>query len=307
MTSKSSPASSMRRRSTSPRSRPRPRSRAHVRVDFELRGCPIDKRQLLEVLTAFLHGRRPEIPSTSVCTECKRRGNVCVMVAHGTPCLGPVTHAGLRSALPDLQPRLLRLLRPHGDAEHDLADAAAEGARHGRTAASSASSAPSTRTRPSSGRHRPVAERRTIRTDYLARVEGEGAMSVRLRDGVVEDVELRIFEPPRFFEALLRGRSFLESPDITARICGICPVAYQMSAVQAMEDLCGVAVPEPIRAAAPDPLLRRVDREPRAARLHAPRSRLPRLRRRGRVGAGRSGGRRTRARAEEDRERGDER
>ena len=91
-------------------------------------------------------------------------------------------------------------------------------------------------------------ERRTIRTDYLARVEGEGAMSVRLRDGEVEHVELRIFEPPRFFEALLRGRSFLEAPDITARICGICPVAYQMSAVQAMEDVCGVDVPEPLRA-----------------------------------------------------------
>jgi coenzyme F420-reducing hydrogenase alpha subunit len=92
-----------------------------------------------------------------------------------------------------------------------------------------------------------VAERRTIRTDYLARVEGEGAMSVRLRDGEVEHVELRIFEPPRFFEALLRGRSFLEAPDITARICGICPVAYQMSAVQAMEQACGVEVTEPIR------------------------------------------------------------
>ena len=72
----------------------------HVRVDFELRGCPIDKRQLLEVLTAFLHGRRPEISSTSVCTECKRRGNVCVMVAHGTPCLGPVTHAGCGALCP---------------------------------------------------------------------------------------------------------------------------------------------------------------------------------------------------------------
>ena len=92
-----------------------------------------------------------------------------------------------------------------------------------------------------------MAERRTIRTDYLARVEGEGAMSIRLHDGRVEDVELRIFEPPRFFEALLRGRSFREAPDITARICGICPVAYQMSAVQAMEDLAGVEVPEPIR------------------------------------------------------------
>jgi coenzyme F420-reducing hydrogenase alpha subunit len=72
-------------------------------------------------------------------------------------------------------------------------------------------------------------------------------MSVRLQDGRVEHVELRIFEPPRFFEALLRGRSFREAPDITARICGICPVAYQMSAVQAMEDLAGVEVPEPIR------------------------------------------------------------
>jgi coenzyme F420-reducing hydrogenase alpha subunit len=93
-----------------------------------------------------------------------------------------------------------------------------------------------------------VAERRTIKTDYLARVEGEGAMSVRLRDGEVEHVELRIFEPPRFFEALLRGRAFTEAPDITARICGICPVAYQMSSVQAMEAACGVVVPEPINA-----------------------------------------------------------
>jgi coenzyme F420-reducing hydrogenase alpha subunit len=92
-----------------------------------------------------------------------------------------------------------------------------------------------------------VSRRRTIRTDYLARVEGEGAMTVRLVGGEVEHVELRIFEPPRFFEALLRGRGFAEAPDITARICGICPVAYQTSAVNAMESLCGVVVPEPIR------------------------------------------------------------
>jgi sulfhydrogenase subunit delta len=73
---------------------------AHVPVDYELNGCPINKRQLLEVITAFLHGRRPSIPSTSVCMECKRRGNVCVMVAHGTPCLGPVTHAGCGALCP---------------------------------------------------------------------------------------------------------------------------------------------------------------------------------------------------------------
>jgi coenzyme F420-reducing hydrogenase alpha subunit len=89
---------------------------------------------------------------------------------------------------------------------------------------------------------------RTIRTDFLARVEGEGAMRVVISGDTVEDVELRIYEPPRFFEAFLLGRSFLETPDITARICGICPVAYQMSACNAMEDALGVVVPEPIRA-----------------------------------------------------------
>ncbi|HYM55891.1 MAG TPA: Ni/Fe hydrogenase subunit alpha [Solirubrobacteraceae bacterium] len=89
---------------------------------------------------------------------------------------------------------------------------------------------------------------RVIRTDYLARVEGEGAMYVRLDGREVVEVKLRIYEPPRFFEALLRGRAFTEAPDITARICGICPVAYQMSAVRAMEDACGVAIDEgPLR------------------------------------------------------------
>ena len=72
----------------------------HVQVDFELHGCPISKAQLIEVITAFLHARRPQIPSHSVCIECKRRGNVCVMVAHGTPCLGPVTHAGCGAICP---------------------------------------------------------------------------------------------------------------------------------------------------------------------------------------------------------------
>ena len=92
--------------------------RDHVHVDFELQGCPINKHQLLEVISAFLNERRPAIPVSSVCMECKRRGNVCVMVAHGTPCLGPGDARGLRRALPHLRPRLLRLLRADGDAEH---------------------------------------------------------------------------------------------------------------------------------------------------------------------------------------------
>jgi sulfhydrogenase subunit delta len=73
---------------------------AHVKVDFELHGCPPDKRQLLEVISAYLNERAPALHSHSVCVECKRRGNVCVTVAHGTPCLGPVTHAGCGALCP---------------------------------------------------------------------------------------------------------------------------------------------------------------------------------------------------------------
>lgn len=83
---------------------------------------------------------------------------------------------------------------------------------------------------------------RSIRVAALTRVEGEGALNVELRDGVLERVELNIYEPPRFFEAFLRGRSYTEPPDITARICGICPVAYQVSACNAVEDACGVSL-----------------------------------------------------------------
>src|SRR5579859_3568172 len=94
----------------------------------------------------------------------------------------------------------------------------------------------------------PSASSRTITVQALARVEGEGALTIRLRDGQVEGVELRIYEPPRFFEAFLRGRPFGEVPDITARICGICPVAYQMSSVHALEQIVGVTLPPPLRA-----------------------------------------------------------
>jgi sulfhydrogenase subunit alpha len=85
---------------------------------------------------------------------------------------------------------------------------------------------------------------RTISVEALARVEGEGAMHVEVADGRVEQVQLRIYEPPRFFEAMLRGRTYLEPPDITARICGICPVAYQLSAINAIESVCGVGTPD---------------------------------------------------------------
>jgi coenzyme F420-reducing hydrogenase alpha subunit len=87
---------------------------------------------------------------------------------------------------------------------------------------------------------------RTFTVAGLARVEGEGAMHVVIRDGQVREVQLRIYEPPRFFEALMRGRAYTEPPDITARICGICPVAYQMSACNAIESLCEVSIDGPL-------------------------------------------------------------
>jgi len=88
---------------------------------------------------------------------------------------------------------------------------------------------------------------RTIKVDYLARVEGQGAVLIKTKSGQVSDVKLRIFEPPRFFEAFLRGRKYSEAPDITARICGICPVAYQMSSVHAMENAFGITVDGQLR------------------------------------------------------------
>ena len=88
---------------------------------------------------------------------------------------------------------------------------------------------------------------RKIKVDYLSRVEGEGAMYVEIKDNKVHDVKLKIFEPPRFFEAFLRGRDYTEAPDITARICGICPVAYLMGASHAMENIAGVKVEGQLR------------------------------------------------------------
>ena len=102
-----------------------------------------------------------------------------------------------------------------------------------------------------------------LQVGMLARVEGEGGMHIEIRDGVVETVQLNIFEPPRFYEAFLRGRAHTEPPDITARICGICPVAYQTAACWAIEDVCGVEVPAHLHA------MRRL--------LHVPKRQIHRL------------------------------
>ena len=91
-------------------------------------------------------------------------------------------------------------------------------------------------------------DERVYQVDVLSRVEGEGRFRLKVRDGVVVEAELSIFEAPRYFEAFLRGRSLSEVPDVVARICGICPVAYQMSAVRALEGALGVEPTPPIKA-----------------------------------------------------------
>src|SRR5579863_5373491 len=90
-------------------------------------------------------------------------------------------------------------------------------------------------------------DRRDLRVDNLARVEGEGSLHIQIADGALAEVSLDIFEPPRFFEAMLVGRAGREAPDITSRICGICPVAYQMSSCAAIEDACQTVVSGSIR------------------------------------------------------------
>ena len=229
----------------------------HVPVDFELNGCPIDRHQLLEVITSSLVGRRPVIPDHTVCQQCKGRGAVCVLVAHGTPCLGPVTRAGCGALCPAVGRGCYGCFGPVGGAntgalaEHLLSQGMApvDASRLFSTFYSGnevfGRQSVSLRSR---GKVRggtvtsPDERRRTVSVQGLARVEGEGSLRVEVRDGRVEDVELQIFEPPRFFEAFLRGRRATEAPDLTARICGICPVAYQMSACAAVEDALGISV-----------------------------------------------------------------
>ena len=156
---------------------------AHVAVDFELQGCPINKTQLLEVISAFLAGRKPAIAAHSVCIECKQRGTVCVMV-QGTPCLGPVTHAGCGAICPSYRrgcygcygpmetpntAALAREWRALGAVPRDIQ-------RAFRTFNAMAE--------PFFKEAQPMATR-TIRVDYLARVEGEGALDLHISDGRV--------------------------------------------------------------------------------------------------------------------------
>ena len=220
---------------------------AHVPVDFELHGCPINKAQLVEVISAYLIGRKPAIASHSVCIECKRRGTTCIMV-QGTPCLGPVTHAGCGAICPAFGRGCYGCYGPMETPNTARADPRVDAARRHRT------------------RHPPRAQHLQRRGRAVPHREQEAwrprpsrsttspASKARARSISISAMarsprrNLRIFEPPRFFEAFLRGRGYQEVPDIVARICGICPIAYQMSAVHAIENAFGVKVEGQLRA-----------------------------------------------------------
>ena len=221
---------------------------AHVPVDFELRGCPIDRYQLLEVLTAYLAGRAPRIPSTRSARTAKRPQRM----RHGGR-RHPVPRAGdqgrVRRRLPSRRAGLLRVLRAAGHCQHHFASAApVRSRRHaGRTGAD----VPDlygrcTRVRKGEPLDMTIAATVPSRSGRWPASKAKAGCRVVVTNGAVSEVALNIFEPPRFFEAFLTGRHYTEVPDITARICGICPVAYQMSACAAIESAFGVRVGDQI-------------------------------------------------------------
>ena len=215
---------------------------AHVEVDYQLQGCPIDRGQLLETLASLLVGRKPRLPAKTVCTECKNRGVTCVVVAEGIPCLGPVTHAGCGALCPTFHRGCYGCFGPAATPNTAALIPGAAPRRHVRRRRRAGVLDVQRRPVHRRAERRMNPEIRTLSVGALTRVEGEGALHVTMSDGAVDSVELNIYEPPRFFEAFLRGREYTEPPDITARVCGICPVAYQVSACNAIEDACGVTV-----------------------------------------------------------------
>ena len=252
---RSTSASSTPRRATSRRWPPRPRSPRTYRWTSSSAVARSTSGQLLDVISAFLGERRPNVPGHSVCVECKLRGNVCVMVARRHAVPRSDHPCRLRCAVPHLRPRLLRLLRPGGGPEPRVADRAALPTRCRATSTSCACCARSTsrRRRFATRAHATRPAERSEPDDSSSRLvaglpgrQPSPASRVRAactsRSSTVSSARCSCGSTsrPASSRRFLRGRAYTEPPDITARICGICPVAYQMSACNAIESLCGV-------------------------------------------------------------------
>ena len=182
-------------------------------------------------------GLYTRLPTYSLCMECKQAGHVCVTVAGGIACMGPVTQAGCGALCPGFGRGCYGCFGPCDTANtaalrhiwRERLGLSEKRIRH----AFQGINAWAHPFRQES--ERPVTDSKTIQVKQLARVEGDGGLLVKFRDGRPTLAQFTITEPPRLFEAFLRGRHFTEVPDITARICGICPLAHMLSAGQAME------------------------------------------------------------------------
>ena len=215
---------------------------AVVKVDYNVRGCPMTQIEFLKVFTALVMGKEPIEPDHAVCVECKLKENECVY-EKGMICLGPVTRAGCDAHCPERGPVLHRLPRPGHRAQPEGHGGDPGRPRPERGRGLEAARALQ-RQRDRGGARMMSRTNLDINVKHLTRVEGHGNIVVNMKEGVLEKAQLEIVEAPRYFEAMLKGRSFHEAAIITSRICGICSLGHQITSLKATEQALGLEVSE---------------------------------------------------------------
>ena len=209
-----------------------------VPVDFEIPGCPINRKEFATVVKALLLGKKPQIPNYPVCVECKMAENQCVF-EKGMTCMGPVTRAGCgaccvtegsicwgcRGLVDD----------PNVDSQREILAKYGLGVRDILRKFS-------TLYRIFGGGE--MNGEKIIKVEHLTRVEGHGNIHVRIKDGKVEECQWQVVEAPRFFEAMLHERKWHEVAHITSRICGICSIGHTLASLKATEAAMGVTISE---------------------------------------------------------------
>ena len=209
----------------------------YVAVDFNIYGCPIDKKEFLEVFRSLILGKKPNIPDYPICNECRMAENICVF-ERGLLCMGPVTRAGCGAICPAHglgccgcrgmvdKPFILshrRIMAEHGVSEEDYM----------------------AKLREFNGyyQQRPM-KNLNIKIDNVTRIEGHGNIVLDVKDGQLLDARFDVVESPRFFEVMLQGRRYTDASWIASRICGICAVTHTTASIRATEDAFGLAPSE---------------------------------------------------------------
>ncbi len=214
---------------------------AVIDVDFHVLGCPIDKDEFLHTLTALLIGKKPPIPPYPVCVECRTKENVCAF-DRGETCLGAVTRAGCGALCPTYGSRCYgcRGRRTTPTSPHSRRCSKSGARRPNKSRPTTPSTTATAKAPPADGRHLMAKKTLDVNVDYVSRVEGHGNIVVEADGEQVKNVRFEVTEPPRFFEAMLRGRPFEEAPLITSRICGICSNGHVLASISALENALGV-------------------------------------------------------------------